>query len=334
MGKIVTFGEIIMRLSPANHRKMSQSNALEFFFGGTELNVAASLSNLGLQVGHVSAVSNDFVGQAALSCVKGYGISTGNIQVNENPLGLYFLETGIGLRAGQIAYNRLHGAFANINPEEIDWSEILKEADWFHWTGISPAISENAYEALKSGLQKASELGIPISADPAYRTNLWKYGRDGKEVLSELAGLSTIFIGGPNEINEILGTDFSLDKHGFIAAAEALKKAKPSIEKVFDKVRTGKTASHQIVQGRAYVNSEYFETDGIEITDVVDRIGTGDAFAAGLIFGLHNSDDQKALEFANAACAIKHSILGDVSLASEQEINEVARGDYGGRIKR
>ncbi|RZJ73832.1 sugar kinase [Flavobacterium sp.] len=334
MGKIVTFGEIIMRLSPANHRKMKQSNALEFFFGGTELNVAASLSNLGLKVEHISAVSDDFVGQAALSCVKSYGIPTDEIQINDSPLGLYFLETGVGLRAGQIAYNRLHGSFANLNPEEIDWSQVLKNADWLHWTGISPAISENAYQALKSGLRKASELGISISADPAYRKNLWKYGRDGREVLSELVGFSTIFIGGPNEINEILGTDFSSDKDGFVAAAEALKKAKPSIEKVFDKIRIGKTASHQSVQGRAFIGSKYLETQPIEITDVVDRIGTGDAFAAGLIFGLHNFDDQKALGFANAACAIKHSILGDVNLASADEIHEVARGDYGGRIKR
>ncbi|WP_336716956.1 sugar kinase [Chryseobacterium mucoviscidosis] len=334
MGKILTFGEIIMRLSPPGNRTMKQSHEMEFFFGGTELNVASSLATMGCEVKHVSAVSDDFVGESALSFVKSFGIDTNFISKNEHPLGLYFLEVGSSVRASRIAYNRLNGSFANIEAVNIDWKKALEDCDYFHWTGISPGISKSAYESLKEGLQTARELGIEITTDPAYRSNLWKYGKNGNEVLKELVSLSTIFIGGVNEINEILGTQFSSDKEGFLQASEELKRQCPSIHKVFDKIRIGVTASSQQTQGRALVNGNYFETKFLEIDNVVDRIGTGDAFAAGLIYGLKNFDDEKALNFANAACAIKHTILGDINYCSAEDILEVMAGNSGGRIKR
>ncbi|MEC3876936.1 sugar kinase [Chryseobacterium salviniae] len=334
MGKILTFGEIIMRLSPPGNRTMKQSHEMEFFFGGTELNVASSLATMGCEVRHVSSISDDFVGESALSFVKSFGIDTRFISKNEHPLGLYFLETGSAVRASRIAYNRLNGSFANIQPEEINWKKALEGCDYFHWTGISPGISEAAYEALKKGLQTAREMGVEITTDPAYRSNLWKYGKKGNAVLKELVSLSTIFIGGTNEINEILETQFLPDKNGFIQACEELKKQCPSIHKIFDKIRIGVTASSQQTQGRAMVNGNYFETELLEVNPVVDRIGTGDAFAAGLIYGLINFDDEKALNFANAACAIKHTILGDINYSSAEDILEVMGGNSGGRIKR
>ncbi|OVE57749.1 sugar kinase [Chryseobacterium mucoviscidosis] len=332
--KILTFGEIIMRLSPPGNRTMKQSHEMEFFFGGTELNVASSLATMGCEVKHVSAVSDDFVGESALSFVKSFGIDTNFISKNEHPLGLYFLEVGSSVRASRIAYNRLNGSFANIEPEKIDWKKALEDCDYFHWTGISPGISESAYLSLKEGLKTALELGIEVTTDPAYRSNLWKYGKNGNEILKELVSLSTIFIGGVNEINEILGTQFSSDKEGFLQACKELKRRCPSIHKIFDKIRIGVTASSQQTQGRALVNGNYFETQFLEIDNVVDRIGTGDAFAAGLIYGLKNFDDEKALNFANAACAIKHTILGDINYCSAEDILEVMAGNSGGRIKR
>ncbi|WP_185206827.1 sugar kinase [Chryseobacterium sp. C3] len=332
--KILTFGEIIMRLSPPGNRTMKQSHEMEFFFGGTELNVASSLATMGCEVKHVSAVSDDFVGESALSFVKSFGIDTNFISKNEHPLGLYFLEVGSSVRASRISYNRLNGSFANIEAEKIDWKKALEDCDYFHWTGISPGISKSAYESLKEGLQTARELGIEITTDPAYRSNLWKYGKNGNEVLKELVSLSTIFIGGVNEINEILGTQFSSNKEDFLQACEELKRECPSIHKIFDKIRIGITASSQQTQGRALVNGNYFETEFLEIDNVVDRIGTGDAFAAGLIYGLKNFDDEKALNFANAACAIKHTILGDINYCSAEDILEVIAGNSGGRIKR
>ncbi|WP_426478937.1 sugar kinase [Chryseobacterium sp. CBSDS_008] len=334
MGKIVTFGEVIMRLSPPGNRMMKQSSEMEFFFGGTELNVASSLAAMGCEVRHISCVSDDFVGESAVSFIRSVGIDTAFIHTNEHPLGLYFLEVGSSVRASRIAYNRLNGSFANINPENIDWKKALEDGEYFHWTGISPGISESAYKALKEGLENAQNRGIEISTDPAYRSNLWKYGKKGHEILKELVSYSTIFIGGVNEINEILGTQFSSDKEGFIEVCKELKQQIPSVRRIFDKIRIGVTASAQQTQGRAWVDETYFETDLLEINPVVDRIGTGDAFAAGLIYGLKNFDQEKALNFANAACAIKHTIPGDINYASVEDIMEVKNGNSGGRIKR
>ncbi|WP_114822172.1 sugar kinase [Chryseobacterium sp. KLBC 52] len=332
--KIVTFGEVIMRLSPPGNRMMKQSHEMEFFFGGTELNVASSLAVMGGDVRHISCVSDDFVGESAVSFIQSFGIDTTFIHKNDHPLGLYFLEVGSSVRASRIAYNRLNGSFANINPEQINWEKALEDCEYFHWTGISPGISEFAYEALKEGLKTAQNKGIEISADPAYRSNLWKYGKKGHEVLKELVSYSTIFIGGVNEINEILETQFSSDQEGFIEACKELNQQIPSVQRVFDKIRIGVTASTQQTQGRAWVDETYFETELLEINPVVDRIGTGDAFAAGLIYGLKHFDPKKALSFANAACAVKHTIPGDINYAGVEDILEVMNGNSGGRIKR
>ncbi|MDT0649531.1 sugar kinase [Autumnicola edwardsiae] len=333
-GKVITFGEVLMRLSPSENRKLQQSNTMDFFFGGTEMNVAASLAYFGIETQQVTNVSNDLVGDAAIAAMRQFGIDISAVNKVEHPLGLYFLEVGSSMRSGKIAYNRLHGAFANIKPEQVDWESVLENGNYLHWTGISPAISEGAYQTLKEGLELANKKGMTITADPAYRSNLWKYGKNGHEVLKELTGLSTIFIGGVNEINEILGTDFSFEKEGFIAAAKRLMEECPNIERVFDKVRTGVSASWQKIYGRAWTGTQYLTTEELEITTVVDRIGTGDAYAAGLIYGLQNFDDQKALSFANAACALKHTILGDANLVSPEEVLEVMEGSTGGRIKR
>ncbi|MFZ4928999.1 sugar kinase [Chryseobacterium sp. Mn2064] len=333
-GKIVTFGEVIIRLSPLGNRTMKQSHEMEFFFGGTELNVASSLATMGCEVKHISCVSDDFVGESAISFIKSFGIDTSFIHKNEHPLGLYFLEVGSSVRASRIAYNRLNGSFANIQAENIDWEKALENCEYFHWTGISPGISENAYTTLKEGLIAAQKKGIEITTDPAYRSNLWKYGRSGNEILKELVSYSTIFIGGVNEINEILETQFSSDKEGFMEACKELKQHIPSLHKIFDKIRIGVTASAQQTQGRALVDGVYFETELLEVNPVVDRIGTGDAFAAGLIYGLKHFNDEKALRFANAACAIKHTIPGDINYASAEDILEVMNGNSGGRIKR
>ncbi len=332
--KIVTFGEVILRLSPHGSLKMTQANSLEFYFGGTEMNVAASLAAFGEKTQHITNVSNDLVGDAALAAMRKLNIDVSAINKVDHPMGLYFLEVGAGLRASKIAYNRLHGAFAHIEPNQVDWENILKGADFFHWTGITPAISENAYISLKNGLKVAQKLGVTVTSDPAYRSNLWKYGKDGHEILLELVGLSTIFIGGVNEINEILKTEFDFSKEGFVEASKKLMEECPSIKKVFDKVRTGLSASWQRVYGRVWTGTTYLETSELEITDVIDRIGTGDAYAAGLIYGLKRYDDKNALEFANAACALKHTVLGDANLVSVDEVLEIMQGNTGGRIKR
>lgn len=332
--KIVTFGEVLMRLSPSDNRKLLQAMQLDFFFGGTEMNVAASLANFGVEVQHVTNVSNDIVGDAAIATLRKYGIDISAVKKVDHPLGLYFLEVGSSMRSSQIAYNRLNSSFAKISPEQVDWEKILGGCDILHWSGISPAVSEGAYLTLKSGLELARKKGILITADPAYRSNLWKYGRNSEEILKELISLSNIFIGGVSEINEILGANYSSDEEGFVAASKALVDEFPSVRKVFDKVRTSVNASWQKIYGRAWTGAEFISTSELEITNVVDRIGTGDAFAAGLLYGLQHFNDQEALNFANAACALKHTHVGDVNLVSVEEVLEVAEGKTEGRIKR
>lgn len=332
--KVVTFGEVLMRLSPSGNRKFQQANKLDFFFGGTEMNVAASLAYFGLEVQHVTNVSNDLVGEAALSSLRKYAIDVSQIKKVDHPLGIYFMEVGSSIRGSQVSYNRLHSCFANINAEEVDWERILKDCNCFHWSGISAGISEGAYQTLKKGLQQARRLGITVTADPAYRSNLWKYGRNSQEVLAELIDLSTTLLGGTREINEILGSHFRDNKEEFISAGKSLIKTHPSIEKIFEKVRTSESASRQKVYGQAWTGEEYLITTELEITDVVDRIGTGDAFAAGIIYGLQHYNDQDALEFANAACALKHTHVGDVNLVSVEEVMDVVHGNRGGKVKR
>lgn len=332
--KIVTFGEVIMRLSPSENKRVQQTGQMDFFFGGTELNVAVSLSLMGEKVQHVSDVSADFMGDAAVQFIQKYRIDTSAINKAPHPLGLYFLEIGAGIRSSQITYNRLHGAFANLDPGKINWQEILKDARFFHWTGITPGISENAYQALKEGLKVAREKGVTVTADPAYRSNLWQYGKDGHQVLKELIDQSNILIGGVNEINEVLNTDFDQTDEGFVEASKAIIAQCPHIEKVFDKVRNSVNASWQKIYGRAWDGASLITTEEFEITHIVDRIGTGDAFAAGIIYGLNHFDDEKTLGFANAACALKHTIYGDANLASKEDILSILEGNRGGRIKR
>lgn len=334
MNKTVTFGEVVMRLSPEGNKKINQSSRLEFYFGGTEMNVGASLANFGNEVKHITCVSDDMVGEAAISAMKKYGIDTGSIVKRNAPLGLYFLEVGAVMRSSTIAYNRAHSAFSEITPDMVNWEEVLEGCNWFHWTGITPAISEGAYLTLEEGLKTARRKGITVTADPTYRKDLWNYGKDARKILAGLLEYSTIFIGGVNEINEILGTGYNGDKDGFVEAAKELLKQKPSLTKVFDKVRNGGNASAQKISARAWNGKEYLETEKLEITHVVDRIGTGDAYAAGLIYGLQHFDDQKTIAFANAACALKHTIEGDVNLVSVDEVMQVMEGDISGRIKR
>ncbi len=334
MNKVVTFGEILMRVTPLGNKKLRQSNQLEYYFGGTEANVAISLSQFGNKTKYVTAVSDDFIGRAVKSYLRQLEVGTSKIITLNHPLGLYFLEVGAVMRSSKISYNRAHSAFCNIEPSMVDWEAILEDCTWFHWTGITPALTENAYQTLKTGLKLARKKGITISADPAYRKDLWNYGRDAKDVLIELTEYSDIFIGGPNEINELLGTTYGYCNDDFVEASKTLIDAFPNIKKVADKTRKSLNANWHKIISRMWNRKDLIETRELEITHIVDRIGTGDAYAAGLIHGLMHFDDLKALEFANASCAVKHTIEGDANLVTEEEILHIVQGNLGGRIIR
>ncbi|WP_139957452.1 sugar kinase [Flavicella sediminum] len=335
MSKVITFGEILMRLSPRGNKKFIQSNVVEFYFGGTELNVGISIANFGGSVKHISCISDDFIGKTAISYIRKFGVSTRHIVKSQRPLGVYFLEVGAVMRPSSISYNRSHSSFSEISPEMVDWKSSLKDGNWFHWTGITPALTEGAYQTLREGLKLAKENGLEISADPTYRSGLWKYGADPKTVLRDLLQYSTIFIGGVNEINEVLGTNYTYSKEDFIAASQQLLQDFPNIKKVFDKIRTSVNSSWHKIRSRMWNGIEYRETEDLDITHIVDRIGTGDAYAAGLIYALQKfNDDYRSMEFACAACALKHTYEGDVNYATVEEVTSILDGNTTGRLTR
>ncbi len=334
MKQIITFGEVLMRLSPEGNKKFMQANLLEFHFGGTEVNVGISIANFGEKVKHISCVSNDFIGDTALSFIQKFGVSTSAIVRSSKPLGVYFLEVGAVMRPSSISYNRSHSSFSDIQPEMVKWKSILDKGKWIHWTGITPGLCKGGYETLKKGLIIAKEKGITVSADPTYRNGLWKYGENPKDVLTDLLSYSTIFIGGVNEINEVLDTKYGYSNEDFIEACKALIIKFPSIEKVFDKIRTPINASWHKIRARMWNGNEFRETIDFDITHIIDRIGTGDAFAAGLIYGLQKFDDYKSMEFASAACALKHTYEGDVNYATVSEVMGILDGNTSGRFNR
>lgn len=334
MSQIVTFGEVIMRLSPEGNKKFIQTNRLEYYFGGTELNVGISISNFGGQVKHISCVSDDFLGDTAISYLRKFGLDTSSVIRSKRPLGVYFLEVGAVMRPSSISYNRSHSSFSEIRPDMVDWSKALSNCNWMHWTGITPALCKGAYETLREGLIKARQLGIEVSTDPTYRKGLWNYGLKPEEALTELLHLSTIFIGGIHEINEILNTDFDYSNESFLEASQLLMSKFPSIKKVFEKIRTPKNASWHKIRSRMWNGKEFRETEDLDITHIVDRIGTGDAYAAGLIYGLQSYDDFKAMQFGAAASALKHTYEGDVNYSNVDDVMSVLRGNTSGRFQR
>lgn len=331
----VTFGEVLMRISPLGNKKFIQSNRLEFYFGGTEVNVAISIANFGGKVKHISSISNDFIGDTAKSYLRKFGVSTSEIVRSNRPLGVYFLEVGAVMRPSSISYNRSHSAFSEITPDMVNWEKSLKKCTWFHWTGITPALCEGGYLTLKEGLKLAQKKKIEISVDPTYRSGLWKYGANPKETLSDLLGYCTIFIGGIHEMNEVLGAEYQSTNKDFIKASKHLIKEFPSITKVFDKIRTPINSSWHKIRSRMWNGIDFRETIDLDITHIVDRIGTGDAFAGGLIYGLqHFDDDHKAMEFAAAASALKHTYEGDVNFSNVAEVLNILEGNTSGRFNR
>ncbi len=334
MSQIITFGEVLMRISPRGNKRFIQSNIVEFYFGGTELNVGISIANFGGDVKHISAVSEDFIGETALSYIRKFGVDTSSIVYSKRPLGVYFLEVGAVMRPSTISYNRSHSSFSGILPTMVNWESALENGKWMHWTGITPALSQGAFNTLKEGLALAKERGMTVSADPTYRSGLWKYGQEPKATLIDLLQYSNVFIGGINEMNEVLDTNYSYSNDDFLKASKQLMETFPSIEKVFDKIRTALNASWHKIRARMWNGTEFKETEDLDITHIVDRIGTGDAFAAGLIYGLQQYDDYKAMQFASAASALKHTYEGDVNLTNVKEVIAIIEGNISGRFVR
>ncbi|GAB3692503.1 sugar kinase [Spirosoma flavus] len=329
--KIITFGEVMLRLSPPGVERFTQADSLTMHFGGTEANVGVSLAQFGFQAAHVTRFPDHALGRAAAGYLRKYGVDTQYVRYGDGRLGLYFLETGAGSRASQIIYDRVDSAFARITPSDIDWESILQGADWFHWTGITPALSQGAADCLLAGIQTANRLGVPVSADIVYRSNLWQYGRRPQEIMPALTEGCTLILGSKglfSDLYNVVGSTFQ-------EAGRAMMKRFPNIRYVTDTKRNSVTASHNQLSAKLFDGQSVYKSRLHDIRPITDRIGTGDAYVAGLIYGLLTFNDlQRAVEFGAAASALKHTIPGDVNLATIAEVETLASGDTSGKLKR
>ena len=331
--KLVTFGEVMMRLSPPGYSKFSQATSFELVYGGGEANVAISCAYLGMKAAHVTRFPDNALGKAATQFLRKHWLSTEHVVYGGDMLGLYFLEKGAVHRPSVVIYEREGSAFSLIEPSMVNWEQVLKDADWFHWTGITPAISEGAAMCCLDAIKTANRMGIKVSGDINSRKNMWKYGKTMQEVMPQLVENCDIVITSTRGIQEMFG----LGKLGgkFRVSAKQLMETFPRIKKVVGKNRKSISASHQQIQGKMWTGEKYIKTDSLNITHVIDRVGTGDAFASGLIYGLlHYDDDMQALNFASAACALKHTVPGDVNMVSLENVLSLMDGDTSGALKR
>ena len=321
----------MLRLSPPGVGRFSQTDLLTMHFGGTEANVATSLAQFGLDAAHVTRFPDHALGRAAAGYLRKHNVSTEYVQYGDGRLGLYFLETGAGSRASQIIYDRVDSAFARIRPDAVDWETVLTGADWFHWTGITPALSQGAADCLLAGIQTANRLGVPVSADIVYRSNLWQYGRSPQEIMPALTGGCTLVLGSKSLFSELYGVVGS----SFQESGRAMMERFPNIRYVTDTKRNSISASHNQLSAKIFDGETVYKSRIYDVQPITDRIGTGDAYQAGLIYGLLTFNDlQRAVEFGAAASALKHTIPGDVNLATVAEVETLASGDSSGKLRR
>jgi 2-dehydro-3-deoxygluconokinase len=336
MKKVVTLGEVMLRLAPLNNARFTQAQSFNATYGGGEANVAASLAQFGIPAAHVTAFPENEIGDAAINYYKQLSVETTYMLQRGKRIGTYFVEFGSALRASKIIYDREYSAMAMAQPEWFDWDEIFKDAGWFHWTGITPALSENCLQITKQAIQKASEKGITISADVNYRSNLWQYGKTAQEIMPDLVNGCDIITCSERDASDIFGIEVETGvENTFINSSDQMMAAFPKIKKILTTRRTTHSASHNALKGIMYDGLAYTESQTIDIEPIIDRIGGGDAFIAGYIYGeLMLETAKEALDFAVAASALKHTINGDVNLVSVEEVNDVVAGDTSGRIKR
>jgi 2-dehydro-3-deoxygluconokinase len=329
--KVVSFGEVMMRLSPPPYQRLTQANQFEINYGGSEANVAVSLSHFGLLSEHVTCLPENELGRAVKSQLQSHGVETEHIVFAEGRMGIYFIEHGAAQRSSKVIYDRFNSAFANLNLALFDWEEILKGADWFHWCGITPAISQNAADACYQAVRTARKLGIKISADINYRRNLWQYGKTAMDVMPEMMAESDFIIGGLADFENCMG----IQAVDFEAACKKIKKKFPNMLKIANTERESIHASHNKISAMLWNGKALMKSKEYELTNIVDRVGSGDAFMAGLICGwLMDKSDEDTLEFAIATCALKHTVPGDVNRVSVEEVNDLMHGVNIGKLLR
>ncbi len=342
--KIVTFGEIMLRLASPHYQRFSQAQSFEATFGGGEANVAVSLANFGFNTQFVTRLPDNDIAKACIMDLHKHNVGTDHIICGGNRIGIYFLEAGAVNRSSKVVYDRSGSSIADIQPGMIDWNKVFEGADWFHWTGITPAISEGAAQVCLESIKAANELNIPVSCDLNYRKNLWKYGKTPADIMPELVKGCDVILGNEEDAEKVFGikpTTGDVNKgHVEATAYESVCKQIvqkfPLAKKVIITLRGSINANHNTWTGVLYDGQQLHIGNEYNITHIVDRVGGGDSFMGGLIYGLLKwpSDDAKALNFAIAASCLKHTIHGDFNLVSVSEVEALMKGDGSGRVSR
>jgi 2-dehydro-3-deoxygluconokinase len=328
--KIITIGEVMMRLSTPGHERFVQASSYEAVFGGSEANVSICLANWNQETYHVTAFPGHDIGKAANRYLRQTGVKTDFVYFSEGRMGLYFLENGSMQRSSKIIYDRFDSAFSNFDGKDIDWDQVFDGADWFHWTGITPALSQNAADMTLKALKSAYDKGLTISGDINYRRNLWQYGKGPLDVMPELIRYTHVLVAGKSDFENCM--DINLEDWG--DACYQAKKDYPQIKYITKTKRESLSATHNRLKGVLWNGEEILFSNLYEMTDIVDRVGGGDAFIAGLIYGLLHLSDQEAIEFATASSVLKHSIKGDANFVSLEEVHDLVKGENVGKLLR
>ena len=342
--RIVTFGEIMLRLVPPGFERFSQAKQFCASFGGGEANVAVSLANFGMKVDYVTRLPKNDIAESCLMDLRRYKVGTEKIVFGGDRVGIYFLENGAVARGSKVIYDRANSAIAEIKPGMIDWDSVFEGVNWFHWTGITPAISEGAALVCKEAIEAANKKGITVSTDLNFRKNLWKWGKTASEVMPDLVKGCDIILGNEEDAAKVFGihpegvdvTKGHVEATAYESVCKQLMKKFPKAKKIIITLRGSINANHNTWSGVLWDGKKLFQASEYNITHIVDRVGGGDSFMGGLIYGLlkYSGDDQKALNFAVAASCLKHTIIGDFNLVTVKEVETLIGGDASGRVSR
>jgi 2-dehydro-3-deoxygluconokinase len=344
MNKVVTFGEIMLRLSTPGFERFTQAKQFDIQFGGGEANVAVSLANYGIQVDFITRLPQNDIAHACIMELQRYGVGVGKIIQGGERLGIYFLETGAVARASKVIYDRAYSSISTIQPGMIDWDNAFEGVNWFHWTGITPAVAEGTAQVCLEAIRVANKKGITVSTDLNYRKNLWKYGKKASDVMPDLVAGCDIILGNEEDAEKVFGikpdkgdvTSGHVEAVAYESVCRQLMDKFPHAKKIIITLRGSINANHNTWSGVLWDGKKLLEAPAYDITHIVDRVGGGDSFMGGLIYGMltYKGDDQKALNFAVAASCLKHTIPGDFNLVSVEEVEKLMGGDASGRVSR
>ena len=345
MSKVVTFGEVMLRLSTPGFLRFGQTRQFDVTFGGGEANVAVSLANYGVDAAFVTRMPVNDIAEMCIAELRGLGVDTRGIVRGGDRVGIYFLETGAVARGSKVIYDRANSAIAEIKPGMVDWRKALEGADWFHWTGITPALSQGAADACLEAIKTANEMGVKVSCDLNYRKKLWKYGKTAAEVMPALVEGCDLILGNEEDAEKEFGikpegfdaekTGGEIDQTRFESVCRQLMARFPRCKKVAVTLRGSINANHNTWGGVLFDGQTLWQSRRYDITHIVDRVGGGDSFMGGLLYGLLTyPTDQQAIEFAAAASALKHTIPGDYNRVTVAEVEGLMAGGGSGRVSR